>query len=181
MHFEKIHFIFTARFDCARLRFQHCFEGSIVFTRITGILISLSLEIPCVCCGLRWTLQAPTAPRHFSTFFFFNTLDTFQKAESCVETSANSHFLLWLFKAYKQPLHLSLLFCLASFFPPPIVSESLFILSFGCQLWVTLAGDYSAYSLSSKDEWFHYSGGKNERGQLVVINSGEGEALWRAP
>lgn len=25
------------------------------------------------------------------------------------------------------------------------------------------------------------AGGKNERGQLVVINSGEGEALWRAP
>lgn len=46
---------------------------------------------------------------------------------------------------------------------------------------MTLAGDYTAYSLSSKDEWFHYSGGKNERGQLAVINSGEGEVLWRAP
>ena len=50
-------------------RFRRCFQGSIVFTRVTGILISLSLEIPCVCCGLRWTLQTPTAPRHFSTFF----------------------------------------------------------------------------------------------------------------
>ena len=71
LHFEKYISIFTARSDCTSLRSQRCFEGSIVFTRITGILISLSLEIPCVCCGLRWTLQTPTAPRHFSTFFFF--------------------------------------------------------------------------------------------------------------
>lgn len=49
---------------------------------------------------------------------------------------------------------------------------------------MTLPGDESVYSLSSKDEWFHYNegeGGKKELGQLVVINSSEGEELWRAP
>lgn len=49
---------------------------------------------------------------------------------------------------------------------------------------MTLPGDESVYSLSSKDEWFHYNGGEEEKkelGQLVVINSSEGEELWRAP
>lgn len=31
---------------------------------------------------------------------------------------------------------------------------------------MTLAGDYAAYSLSSKDEWFHYSGGKKRAGPI---------------
>lgn len=127
LHFEKYIFIFTACFDRTSLRSQRCFEGSIVFTRITGILISLSLEIPCVCCGLPWTLQTLTAPRHFSTFFY--TLATFQEAESCVETSANSHFLLCILK-HKQPLHLSQLFSCSSSFPS-CFQVSVF-LSFGC-------------------------------------------------
>lgn len=67
---EKNKTLFTAPINCARLRFKHCFEGYIVFTRTTGILISLSLEIPCVCCGFfRWTLQTPAALRHLSTSF----------------------------------------------------------------------------------------------------------------
>lgn len=52
----------------------------------------------------------------------------------------------------KHTLHLSLS-------SVPIVSES-----FGCWLRVTLAADYTAYSLSSKDEWFHYSRGEKTSG-----------------
>lgn len=101
LHFEK--YISMLQLISAGMCFQCCFEGSIVFTRITRILISLSLEIPCMCCGLYWTLPTPTATRHFQFFFLClfhfvsNTLVMFQKAESCVETSANSYVLFCIF------------------------------------------------------------------------------------
>lgn len=86
---------------------RRCFEGSIVFTGVVGILISLSLEIPCACCGLCWTVPTPTAPRHFFFPSFVSyTLVIFQKAESCVETAAYSHGLLCI-SSRKRSLLLS--------------------------------------------------------------------------
>lgn len=142
---------------------RRCFEGSIVFTGVVGILISLSLEIPCACCGLCWTVPTPTAPRHFFPLFCFLHIGRIPKSRvmrgnCCIFTRPPLHFNTQTFSpSFSPPL---LFFPLPS--PFTCFQVSLF-LSSGCQLWVTLPGDESVYSLSSKDEWFHYNGGGGKK------------------
>lgn len=53
--------------------------------------------VVCVGPSVRRTLQTHTAPRHFSSFYALQSL------QSHVETSVYSHFLLWVL-GDKQPL-----------------------------------------------------------------------------
>lgn len=126
LHFEKC-ITFTAWSDCASPCFQCCSEGTIVFTRITGILISLSLEIPCVCCGLRWTLQTAIVPRHFSTFF---THWPRSKKQSHVWKLLQ----IQIFSvSINNPPSLSTILSLSlCSFPPPSCFQVSVFLSFGC-------------------------------------------------
>lgn len=75
---------------------RRCFEGSIVFTGVVGILISLSLEIPCACCGLCWTVPTPTAPRHFFSLCFLHIghipKSRVMRGNCCIFTRPPLHF-----------------------------------------------------------------------------------------
>lgn len=74
--------MFTVQFDCVGLRFQHCFEGSIVFTRITDILISLFLEIPSVL----WFVLDTVDSQSSQTFLNIFSTHWTRSKKSCVQT-----------------------------------------------------------------------------------------------
>lgn len=135
---------------------------------ITLILIRPSLEIPSVFCVL-W-FASDTADSHGSqtvSRLFPDTMAAFQTALSCVNKPYKR-------RRSKQLLRPSSLFCFLNvslkhiFFKKSLLLFFLFfsLLPSGCELWVTLACDYGAYSLGSKDEWFHYSRKKKRAGPI---------------
>lgn len=104
---------------------RRCFEGSIVFTGVVGILISLSLEIPCACCGLCWTVPTPTAPRHFFFPLLFLTHWSYSKKQSHAWKLLHIHTAS---SAFQHASALSFFLASSPFFPssllPSLVSKS---------------------------------------------------------
>lgn len=119
IHLENA-FLYLRRWSVlsASLLESYCFHSH------NPILISLSLEIPSLCCGFSRTLQTPTAPRRFSTFSY--TLASFQRAKSCVQTGANSCFVC-------ETARLSLSALLSRLFFPHSCFQSLCRLDASCE------------------------------------------------